>query len=84
MNKVKKPSIKHITEAVEYPYSIGLPRSFDTFLQSSSIDYILTNNQVMVTFQNKTQFLKSLRILNKSKDNAATIIIDGIIRSLKL
>jgi len=84
MTKTKTPSIKKITDSIEYPYSISLPKTFNTFCDSNNIEYLISNNQVVIQFKNKTQLTTCLKHLKKSKEEASSIIVDGIIRSLKL
>ena len=81
---VKKPTVKKITDAVSYPYSITLPVAFNTLLATLKISHKVMNKQVVIQFENKTQLAACLKVLNKSEDAAASIITDGVIRSLKL
>jgi hypothetical protein len=84
MAKSKKITVKRITDAVEYPYAISLPNAFGEFLNTLSIEHHVLESQVLIRFSNKTQLATCIKLLNKTEDAAATIIIDGITRSLNL
>lgn len=75
-------SMESITEAVKYPYTISLPRAFASFLTESGIDYVEVGTTVMTTFPNKTRLRDALREFKKANMKKATIILEGVGRSL--
>lgn len=77
-----RPSMKKIVETVHYPYSVSLPRPFRTFLETSGIPYTERGNMLMFTHHNKSQLLDTLRLLKNSDEQKATVIMDGIGRSI--
>jgi len=82
MEGYKRPTMKSITESVEYPYSITLPMPFKSFLESNDFVYSEVGNSTLVQFNTKQSLTKCLRALNKSDDPRADVIFDGIGRSI--
>lgn len=80
--KAPSLSMKAITEAVEYPYSISLPEQFRKFLAETGLEYRNVGNTLTMKFENKTQLTEALRTLRKSKSEKAGVVLDGINRSL--
>lgn len=82
METYKRPTMKAITEGVNYPYSITLPMPFKKFLESNNFVYTEVGNSTMVRFNNKGSLVECLRALNKSTDPISDVIFDGIGRSI--
>lgn len=82
VESVKPKSMKAITEAVDYPYSISLPQQFQGFLEKLNIPHNQVGHTVMMRFDNKNQLTEALRAFNKSDNPKAEIVLNGINRSL--
>lgn len=82
MSEAKIGSIKAITEAADYPYSVSLPKPFRKFLESVSFDHMEVGSTVMVRFDNKSQLSEAISVLKKSDADEATVILNGISRSV--
>jgi hypothetical protein len=80
----KKVTMKQIVDLIEYPYSINLSLAFLIYLETTKLSYKNIGSTIILQFDNKTQLNSCLKVLNKSNDGAATIILDGIKRSLNL
>ncbi len=78
----KVPTMKKITESVAYPYSVSLPIQFRAFLESVGMDYYDIGSTVVVKFETKQSLTEGIRVLKKSKHEKATIIMNGIGRSI--
>lgn len=86
MEKAKaKPrfNAKKLAEAVEYPYTVFLPRPFKSFLERTNIKASEVGHGMMIRFTTKSQLTSALRELNKMGGDKAGIILNGIRESIK-
>lgn len=82
MSEAKIGTIKAITESADYPYSVSLPKPFRKFLEAANLSVTEVGSTVMVRFDNKSQLGEAISALKKSNTNEATIILQGISRSV--
>ena len=78
----KTPTMKAVTEAVEYPWSITIPPAFTTLLERINVEHTNIPYGVMARFETKTKLMSFLREMKKSKDSRSDVILDGIYRSI--
>jgi len=83
--KTKKTrfNAKKLAEAVEYPYTVFLPRPFKSFLERTNITASEVGHGMMLRFTTKKQLTSVLRELNKMGGDKAAIILNGIRESIK-
>lgn len=82
LSETKIGSVKAITEAAEYPYSVSLPKQFRKFLEASDLDHVVVGSTVVVRFDNKTQLGEAITGFKKSKAPEAMVVLNGISRSV--
>ena len=87
MEKAKTKKIrfnaKKLAEAVEYPYTVFLPRPFKSFLERTNIATSEVGHGMMIRFTTKSQLTSALRELNKMGGDKASIILNGIRESIQ-
>lgn len=82
MSEAKIGTIKAITEAATYPYSVSLPKPFRKFLENAGLEPIEVGSTVMVRFDTKTQLSEAISALKKDDAPEAMVILHGINRSV--
>jgi len=79
---LRKPSIKYIVGNVTYPFSITLPNQFVSFCKNNKIAFTQLNNTIVLEYPNKAGLSTLIKIVNKSDNEAAKIILTAITRSI--
>lgn len=66
----------------QYPYRLGLPGGFASLIETAGLSYLRVGDTIVLRFDDANILHETLTRISKSEDRRASVIIDGVKRSI--